>query len=212
MKKLCIFMFLLGSLTVHSPDLDQDHFIGITSDVAFPYGIGTGQSFTAGITGSMTSVSVSMTVQIPNLTDDICFQTAQQGIILLEGEGLTGNVLSSSFMSLSNSSGLLSFILDTPIPVVAGNQYTILFSYDLIACPYSVLSYDAELMGSYADGIAFIDGNRVENDFLFQTYVIPGGVIPTLSQWGAIILFLSIGTIGLLYMRKDGIGVDVMKG
>jgi hypothetical protein len=121
------------------------------------YGANSWQSFTAGISGHLTTVSLQMRASsAPTLS-------------LYAGEGLGGTLLYSASVSLSNGWNAIS--IASPFEVTGGQQYTIALS--------NAVNWEIYLANAYPGGS--LEGSSV--DACFRTYVAAreGGLSVTQS-------------------------------
>ncbi|MES2171380.1 MAG: Ig-like domain-containing protein [Actinomycetota bacterium] len=119
------------------------------------------QTFTAGITGSLTAVGISIAVNNPGNTT-----LSIQGTIAGSPDGIvlgTGSYVGAF-------TGVVA--LAAPVPVTSGTQYAIVF-------PTGSLSYNCNGFSSYAGGsLLFNDSpwSDTGEDMVFSTYVRPAGI------------------------------------
>jgi hypothetical protein len=131
------------------------------------------QTFTAGITGQLTAVELWAEYVPPLVAAPGGVQPNPAPIISVGIYGAaagipTGSPLSSTSGTPVGSAGWVVFTLSTPIPVVSGTQYAIVFTIS----PYA----NVFLAGSYSGGtrVSQVSSSWVKNagdDYAFQTYV-----------------------------------------
>ncbi|MGI4865926.1 MAG: glycine-rich protein [Janthinobacterium lividum] len=114
------------------------------------------QSFTAGVTGTLTRLDLSLRPSGSGTTGQLS---------LYSGEGTTGTQLSSQAITFQvvGSGGYQQYVLTTPVPVTAGQQYT----YQLNGLSGTVSSSGANT-NPYAGGRNRGDAG---SDLAFKTYV-----------------------------------------
>jgi hypothetical protein len=153
---------LIVSSATYSAILDQSHSVSYGI-----YGAGQsalGQSFTAGLSGSLNKVSM-------RFANSTCTGTLK----IFSGSGVSGTLLTSQAFSISSGNGDIEFTLNSPITVVNGTQYTMLFEKST----GNIDVYNSN-DGSYTGGQAYAWGGLQSNlDNVFKTYVstVSGGNI-----------------------------------
>ena len=120
----------------------------------------SGQSFTAGMTGTLTQIDVEI------------HSTATPGDFTLEireGEGIAGTLLSSQTVSISGS-GNSSFTISNPPNVTSGQIYSYIFKWESGA---GSTAFSDNSTNPYAGGGSINPGGVVAGccDFIFKTYV-----------------------------------------
>ena len=188
---------ILGSLTVSSensvPVLDQSHSVYYGG-----YGGGQtalGQSFTAGLSGILNKVSMKF------------LNSTCTGVLkIFSGSGITGSLLTSQSFSLSSGSGDIEFTLNSPVTIVNGTIYTMLF--EITSGNIDVGNSND---GSYTGGQAYAWGGLQSNvDNVFKTYIstLSGGNITINGKLtaGNITLPNTDGTSGQV-LTTNGAGV-----
>ncbi len=121
------------------------------------------QSFTAGTTGWLTQVDLSVGNPYPSAS------SAPGTVSIYSGEGTSGTVLSSMPVTFQNPKAFKSFVLPNKVDVVAGQKYTIAFS---TPWPYTGTTYWADFNASNAYTAGISSSASPNFDFLFKTYVI----------------------------------------
>jgi hypothetical protein len=124
-----------------------------------------GQSFTAGATGIFQSLSVSVYVVTT---------PGSYTLNIHNGVGTGGAVLSTQTVTV-NSSGMLNFVLGTPVNVTAGNQYT----FNFIAIGGANAGAITSSGNVYPGGYMLNMGAGGGYDTLFQTFV----TLPATGGW-----------------------------
>lgn len=150
-----------GALQVKSFDgsatiIDQQQIIGNGSSGAFTQW----QSFTAGVTGLLTRIDLSVGSPTAN--------SSEPGTIkIYAGEGNTGPLLSTVAVTFQSPISFKSFNLSTFVSVTFGNKYTIEFS-----TPNNTAGW-VEINGNnpYTGGLTSFANLNTNMDFLFKTYV-----------------------------------------
>jgi hypothetical protein len=131
------------------------------------------QTFTAGITGQLTTVELWALYLQPTVVAPGAVRPNGSPAISLDirnaAAGLpTGGALATATGNPGASAGWVVFTLSTPIPVVSGTQYAIVFTIS----PYA----NVFLAGSYSGGtrVGQVGGSWVADattDYAFRTYV-----------------------------------------
>jgi Chaperone of endosialidase len=150
-----------GALQVKSFDgsasiIDQQQIIGNGSSGTFTQW----QSFTAGVTGLLTRIDLSVGSPTAN--------SSEPGTIkIYAGEGNTGPLLSTVSVTFQSPISFKSFNLSTFVPLTLGNKYTIEFS-----TPNNTASWvETNNNNLYTGGLTSFANLNVNLDFLFKTYV-----------------------------------------
>jgi hypothetical protein len=164
MKKLLLFTWLalLLSIATFSQTLDQSQ----TVVQHFVAGNSFGQSFVAGINGSLSKFSYYYQIY-NNPFEDFQLQ-------IYSGAGNTGTLLGTQSFSTTSSTpqaGPLEIPITTPIDVVAGNTYTIY----VLNINGTGLNIGYGTNNPYPSGNIY-SGNNIFGtglDFWFQTFVTP---------------------------------------
>ncbi len=158
-----------------------------------------GQTFQARSNGFITSIRVGLhsnnTSGHPNAMLYI-----ENGI----GDGTADYSQTVSFPIGTNQSFTIN--LDTPFLVVAGNTYTFYFGSNT-ATTSNTLAFLKDSSNPYAGGHVWYNNSEwtSSGDLNFtvttnSACVSSGGDVPTLSEWGLIILALLLMTLGTLYL------------
>jgi hypothetical protein len=169
---------LLPGLTVAASVLDQhseDTSYGWGGNVTATYG----QTFTVGMTGSLTGIALSVDAVSVATTVDVKIEA-------LGGTGFpNGTALTSGSAAVPTTSGWVSVSL-TPYSVTSGQVYAIVFTMN--AQPNGQWEVWGSLANPYANGEAQ-DGNNgwsalqnvTTSDFAFRTYVDAAASSPSAS-------------------------------
>jgi hypothetical protein len=179
---------LIVSTASSSPSIDQSHSVSYGI-----YGAGQtalGQSFTAGLSGMLNKVSM-------RFANSTCSGTLK----IFSGSGVSGTLLTSQAFSLSSGNGYIEFTLNSPITVVNGTQYTMLFEKST----GNIDVYNSN-DGSYTGGQAYAWGGLQSNlDNVFKTYVstVSGGNITTSGSVISSVFKTPTGTSSQ-YLMADG--------
>ncbi len=154
-----------------------------------------GQSFIACATGTITSISLPVNTGTATAS----------GHELRIAAGTTTSALTSPVLATFNTAGgaeTITIPLPTPFPVIGGQTYTL--EYQSAATNIVVVGCNA---CDYPDGnryFAIPGGAFVSQpafDMIFSvTIATAPSSIPTLSEWGLIILALLLMTFGTLYL------------
>ncbi|MCA9443550.1 MAG: hypothetical protein KC964_22305, partial [Candidatus Omnitrophica bacterium] len=153
---------VFGSQDAFGAEVTDQSSVGGTTSIT---GDGRWQTFTAGIDGRLTSITLPI-------------QTGSQPVhlvtlILYEGQGTGGAVLGFSARSLGqNQSGDVTFTFASPPNLVAGNVYT----WTLTGT--TDLNFFRSEANPYAGGAAETGG---DHDYNFSTRVEPAIKIPTMT-------------------------------
>ena len=150
-------MLTLANLTsnAQTPVLDQQN-IGSNTNATFFAGQTFGQSFTAGLTGSLTSVSIGLNFGAP---------TTPCVVKVFSGSGFGGTLLATKNFTTTGP-GFNTVTLSTPISITSGSVYTYQFSSFTASIPVNFHSANP-----YAGGAFFNNGVSTGSDAIFQTFV-----------------------------------------
>ncbi len=192
MKTHSAFLLIFLGLFVaqlHSQTLDVD-FTGNTGTCMSYIGISetqtSAQSFTAGITGTLTSVKVG-------LSSDACSETTTMNCVAKIYQGTcTGSVLATQNFSLPTGASLSMFqiIFSTPASITTGQLYTLELSVlpgqncaeDMMMGMRAVfgrwhMENQYNCGGQYSGGTSYETGcSPYPGDFYIQTYVSGSGI------------------------------------
>ncbi len=160
---------VLGASGATTTTLDQQQLIRNGSATV----VDNWQSFTAGITGTLVQLDPSVGPSVGN-------PAAAGQLSIYAGEGISGALLSSQAVTYQQvgNAGFQQFVLTTPVPVTAGQQYT----FRLTAAAGSNIWWDGGGNNPYAGGRFWSDPFT---DWAFKSYVAtPNGarlltVLPT---------------------------------
>ncbi len=192
------FSFLFASQLLNAQQCTVHNIVlgsGATENGGGPQ---LGQTFLACGNGEIVSISVG-------------FQSASVGDfdLLLEVEPGSGNYISNIVASINIGSPLptdqiMTFNLANPFPVLDDGT---IYRYAIQANPTGVSNVRIKSdhpNNTYAGGQAVgSSGSYASYDFNFQVQIEPsssGGDVPTLSEWGLIILALLLMTLGTLVL------------
>ena len=161
---ICLFFGIILSLRINAQTLDQS-YLTTNSGMSARYlpGYSHWQSFTAGITGTLTQI-------------DLGFFTAISGVGTLEiyaGSGVGGALLQTETVSVTCGGGNCLISCPTSLTVTSGQVYTFHFIPGAgMPDPYGV---QVQIPGTYAGGeFALVDpsGTYLDGwDMVFQTWV-----------------------------------------
>ena len=169
-KKIYFLLFLfLSSLLSIGQTLDQSNtpsnnvYGGFNASPTETIG----QSFKAGITGSLSQVSFFLYGQFG-------FTPGDFKITFYQGNGYTGTNLGEQTFSLNSSNftaqGDLNLSISSPVNIVANNFYTL----KVEGITGSVVLWCPNPMNSYADGTIYYNGDLNNyHDLWFKTFVTP---------------------------------------
>ena len=152
-----------------------------------------GQTFTPTQDGLITSIKLNFCVTGAAMTP--------MGTWNLYISTPTGGVLPTVYetFNVTVASGLQTINLSTPFPVTKGTMYE--FQY----APHTIVRYcgTCSSPSTYAGGNITSQGIGVPGfDRSFEITIIDKKAIPTLSQWGLIILGLFLTIFGLVALRQ----------
>lgn len=174
------------------PNVAAAQTIGQTSSDSLYSGSGQGQTFVATVTGVVTQIAVRPGTSV----------TGDTLRVYNGGCGACGAPISTQTVNTvattSHADPLQVFTLDTPAPVVAGNNYSFVFNTTRLR----VSSTNTFPTGAYVFGST---GIAPAQDLAFQvTQQIPVAAVPTLSEWAmiAIGLLLAAGAVVMLHRRS----------
>ncbi len=122
------------------------------------------QSFTAGISGTLSSIHVG-------------FFGAMSGdgqLMVYAGEGIGGRILQSAAVTVVSQSSTTWNVWNVNVPVVSGNQYTFQFVPNpaTLPDPYGV-AIGSGYIGGYLGTTDPSGSSPTQFDWVFQTYVTP---------------------------------------
>lgn len=162
---LLLFLLFTKNFTLNAQVLDQQ-YLGTSNGIYLTSGNQiVGQSFTAGITGLLSSIEVNSAGIISN---------GPLTLNVYSGQGFTGTLLSTQQVSIT-ANVVNSFTITTPVNVLAGSKYT----FQLISTSSSMFFY----MGAagYSGGdLYFPTTSTYPNyDMWFKTYVTITNNAPT---------------------------------
>ena len=123
------------------------------------------QSFTAGVTGSLTKVAI--------YTTQASSGNSSYTLNIRSGSGQTGSILGSQSVTLNNTTGEQSFSI-SGVSITAGSQYTIEFVRTSGNYPYINYVYNS----TYSGGQMYLNNNGYnyyQYDIPFKTFVTTGG-------------------------------------
>ncbi len=163
-------------------------------------GFKIGQTFTACQTGNITSISLGFgSGLVASTNNNLRIQAITPP--------LSSTLSSTAHQTFNLTSGAQTVVitLNSPFPVVAGNDYA--FEIENSAGT----SWDLQMnsIDDYTDGYLYQHTNGSFNDFGqaadldFEVNIQPSSSnpeVPTLSEWGLIILALLLMTLGALYL------------
>ncbi|MGI4875558.1 MAG: tail fiber domain-containing protein [Janthinobacterium lividum] len=146
-------LFTVQGSTLGTAALDQQQTSGGASSGATDQW----QSFTAGISGSLTQLDLY-------LSSPTGANGAPGTLSIYAGEGTSGTLLTSQAITYTTGGSFKSYPLNTPVPVVAGQQYTYRFQTPTVSVGFV----------SFANTNVYNGGRSsysITNDFIFNTYV-----------------------------------------
>lgn len=190
------FLIILALFAVWLPGQALAQTISQTVGGTNLAGIGVGQSFTATVTGTVTQIQVR-----PRNTgaSTLYFYNGATGSGI---NGSPGTPVSSQAVVLadqgSNTTGLQTIVLATPLPIVAGNSYSFAFSASDMAFNTAAPYVGGDLLAGY-------DSPLGGWDLVFTaTEVVAGPTpVPTLSEWAMILLGLTLaGGAAVILQRR----------
>lgn len=156
-----------------------------------------GQSFTATVTGTVTTIRVRP-------------RAAQNTTLYLYNGPNTGQAngpgtpVSQQAVALTDRSvgGFDEFVLNTPLPVTAGTTYAFAFGA-------GDLTINSIGPGAYPGGGPFTLGTSgFPSDLIFQVVqVATPAAVPTLSEWAMILLGLMLAGGAALYLQRRQMAV-----
>lgn len=117
-----------------------------------------GQSFLIVNPGTLTRIELNV---------DEVFNPGTFDFKVRSGNTITGPILSLNSGVNISSTGVISIVLSTPIPVSVGQQYTFQFS----TTTNSIAEFLSNSMDPYPDGHAWLTDPVLSSDLWFKTYV-----------------------------------------
>ncbi|WP_040757139.1 hypothetical protein, partial [Winogradskyella psychrotolerans] len=178
--KLKLYLFtlsLLCQLIIFGQAIDQQNSPDDTTFIGTNFPNAGGQSFTAGVTGSLTQIDLKI--------DSKSFTTVNGSFNLLiySGNGYNGTLLTTTTLDVLLDFGVqnISFTFSSPVAITSGNFYTMrLIMNENISMDTRITSGD-----TYSDGgLYFLEGNDgfyTLGDLWFITYVTTGPDAPIAS-------------------------------
>lgn len=186
---------LLSTFGLHAQTISQP--VGIAT-----YGVaGTGQSFTATLTGVVNRI-------------DVRSRTTGGGTLYIyngaNGSGIVGAVGAPAYTqavtlidSGSDAAGFSSIVLTTPFPVAAGSQY----SFALSGFALSGTNTDPYAGGTKLDDFAGVSPSQDIPFQIFEALAAPtpatSAAIPTMSEWALICMASIVGLFGIARLRRS---------
>ncbi|HIC30503.1 MAG TPA: T9SS type A sorting domain-containing protein [Flavobacteriaceae bacterium] len=170
-KILNVLLFLITALPFYSisQTLDQSSESSSGIDSGANAANPQGQSFTAGVTGDLTQISL-------RLGDTGAFTPGDFQLTIYNGNGYGGAVLNTTTLNISStSSGLTeeyAIVLSSPVSITAGNMYT----FDFRGLGSASVNFRANFANYGPGGYYFASGNTgLYNtyDIWFKTFVSP---------------------------------------
>jgi len=172
MKKL-LLLFLLISGFAQAQVIDQSSLSASSSFQTIDSGIVVSQSFTAGASGQLSSISFDMEM----LNCNTGMSNFLFGCWVYDSTGTNAIANQSGNIPVPYSRALYNIGFVSPAVLVAGNQYVIKIFANPQVCDTLTQSnatlrwFNAGEDSTYAGGTASIDGSPMLYDFHFQTYV-----------------------------------------
>src|SRR5436190_13386268 len=178
---LLAFTLLVQPAAGQAGTLDQSQPLGPNTSGAFGGTVTVAQTFTAGVTGSLTQVNLMLQAVAAPGPVTVEIRNVATGGVPNAGPAIgVGTLPATSIPPVTGVGAFISFPLSTPAPVVAGTQYAIVV---LNPNPVSLIVYFSPV-DVYPGGVAF------------QTLAAPGGpfmAVPTVDL--AFQTFVSTGTL-----------------
>lgn len=209
-KIILAFLFFLLNLSINAQCVEPAAFITYAGGAARYSTAGAtaqvGSSFQACMTGELTKIVIRFdTINDGNLNSKLIFRD-----VLLPG--LVGTVGATNEYEqdivITPGVGFQEFILTTPYPVVGGTSYAWFIQRGMGPAIY----IEGDAFGNlYPEGGSMngLSGSPNANvDLLFQVSISPAFQIPTLSQWGIIMLSLVTMIFGLLTIKQRKLAID----
>lgn len=179
--KLKFYLFTLALLcqfVIYGQTIDQQNSPEESSTLGTNFPQAGGQSFTAGLTGTLTQIDLKI------VSNDFASTVQGFDLIIYEGNGYSGNVLNTTetYFPLSFGPNQISFTLsNSGIAITTGTMYTL----RLIMLEDFDMDTSVTIPGTYANGgLYFQEGNTGFynlGDMWFITYVTTGPDAPTAS-------------------------------
>ena len=168
-------------------------------------GTAAGQTFKACQTGELTSISFRLLAGSVAGTHNLRLSAISPPP--------TGVSTAPVYQTFSTSGGMedITIMVSPPFPVVSGNDYVFDIEFG------SMLDLTLDDRNDYSDGQAYIfpaggsfmtDPTRFDMDFNLQispagTSTSSGANIPTLGEWGLIILLIALSIIGVVGIKSS---------
>ena len=215
LQLLTLLLLFLSSVSLRSqcavPDIihDLDGIPGVIAGACTPGDL-VGQTFMACEDAEVTEVSVVLLAPIPGFLESEpgtyeLYMTIEPG----PGIAVTGTFLvATEVVAATPTNGdILTFTLGTPFPVVDdGTMYRMVVTN---TTGNFILQNNSG--NDYPDGV-FVEKPSTYNatqdlDFRIRTQPV-ANLVPTLSEWGLIILALLIMTMGMLYVTSPVVSLS----
>ena len=197
------FAIAVGTSAMAAPQVDQSQ---TSADIGYAFNNNSllGQSFTAGLTGELTDITVASNGQ-ENSSGTLTLE-------ILSGDGTGGTVLGSSTQnyvpnSFNFSTDIYAENFDVSsldISVAAGSQYTFLFS-NVTGPDFPGRGIDADDNNPYAGGREYASGfgNFTSNtDLQFSTEVDTSPTTTPVPDSGATAALVGCAVLGLAVFRR----------
>lgn len=181
-----------GQCTVYGTDLGTN----LGASFAANFGSEDGQSFTACLSGNITSISIR--------TDDNNTYAGSVNLWIVPGTPANGAAFPGfpvyQTFNVAAGGNIVTINLNTPFPVVAGDVYSIGFGRPTAGADF--FRVNVSTVNSYFGGLALgTGGPNATADINFSVTIVDTS-IPTLSQWGLIIFGLLVLNLGLVFVYK----------
>ncbi len=191
-KALASFTLVLGLLAAAGAAQAQN--ISQPSGNFVAGATGFGQTFTATVTGNVTQIIVRPRTTANNVRFYF-FNGPGSGT-----SGSNASAVSSQLVDLvdtgGDSIGGQVITLDTPLPVVAGNQYA--YAVD------AVVAFAVDTSEPYAGGSPIVNYNDVQGgyDSAFTIVQVAPAPVPTLTEWAMILFGLTLAGGAVLMIQR----------
>lgn len=188
-KNYLFLLFVTGFLFIGQTGYGQCTISQQTNNIAFTSTQIFGQSFTACQTGQITSIEVDF------------FQLPTGGTVDLQIQAGLGTITPNYTQLITPVLGTNTITLTTPFSVQNGQTY----SFSFVGPGHAL---QGTLSDAYPGGVRFIENSGSvipipSQELVFEvTIAPPPTTVPTLSQWGLILLALGMVSIGTVVMWR----------
>lgn len=168
--------------------------ISQTSGTTTISGLGIGQTFTATVTGTVTQIQVR---PISNRFTSVYFYNGEGSPTVNSSAGSVFPFQNINLIGTgSPNSGLSTVVLNTPLPVIAGQKYSFAFT--------NPLDLAIDPTQPYVGGTTIVNYKTPSSsDLVFTvTEVATAQSVPTLAEWAMILLGVALAAMATLSLQR----------